>query len=110
MAFDTVDEAIDLANDSDYGLSAAVFAATDDEALAVGYRINAGGISINDAGVQSLTTEAEKHSFGESGLGQSRMGPAGLMRFFRKKAIMVQGGRPRTIDKFRESLDGPAKE
>ncbi|MBL8645319.1 MAG: aldehyde dehydrogenase family protein [Rhodospirillaceae bacterium] len=102
MAFKTADEAVALANDSEFGLSAAVFAGTEDEALAVGSRIDAGGISINDAGVQSLTTEAEKHSFRFSGLGQSRMGPAGLMRFFRKKALMINRGAPRTIEHFRE--------
>jgi acyl-CoA reductase-like NAD-dependent aldehyde dehydrogenase len=103
MAFDTVEEAVALANDSDYGLSAAVFGPTEEDALAVGRRIDAGGISINDAGVQSLTTEAEKHSFRFSGLGASRMGPAGMMRFFRTKALMIQRGDPRTIDHFREA-------
>lgn len=102
MRFKTPEEAIKLANDTEFGLSAAVFAGTDEDALAVGRAIDAGGISINDAGVQSLTTEAEKHSFRFSGLGQSRMGPAGLMRFYRKKALMINRGAPRTIDHFRE--------
>lgn len=102
MRFKTPEEAVALANDTAFGLSAAVFAGNEDDALAVGRAIDAGGISINDAGVQSLTTEAEKHSFRSSGLGQSRMGPAGLMRFFRKKALMINRGAPRTIDHFRE--------
>lgn len=107
MAFDEVDEAVALANDTEFGLSAAVFAADETTALAVAERIEAGGVSINDAGLQSLTTEAEKMSFKSSGLGGSRMGKAGFMRFFRKKALMIQRGPVRDIDEFREQpLDG----
>lgn len=94
MAFRTVDEAVALANDSEYGLSAAVFAATLDEARAVGERINAGGISLNDAALTRETYEAEKNSFGYSGMGGSRMGAAGLLRFYRKKALLMQTGKP----------------
>jgi hypothetical protein len=47
--------------------------------------------------------EAEKNSFKCSGLGGSRMGPAGIMRFFRKKALIRQNGRPATIGMFDEA-------
>ena len=102
MKFSDAEEGIKLSNDSDYGLSAAVFAKTDEEAMSIARRINCGGMSINDAGLQSVTTECEKHGFNYSGLGASRMGPAGLLRFFRKKALMTQKGYPRTIDEFSE--------
>lgn len=102
MKFATVEEAIALSNDSDYGLSGAVFAETDEQALAIARQLNCGGMSINDAGLQSVTTECEKNGFNYSGLGGSRMGPAGFLRFFRKKALMVQKGYPRTIENFRE--------
>ena len=46
MKFSTNEEAINLANDSIYGLSAAVIAGTENEAAAIGMRINAGGISL----------------------------------------------------------------
>ncbi|MCY3815240.1 MAG: aldehyde dehydrogenase family protein [Gammaproteobacteria bacterium] len=102
MKFSDVDEGVALSNDSDYGLSAAVFAETDEKALDIARRINCGGMSINDAGLQSVTTECEKQSFNYSGLGASRMGPSGLLRFFRKKALMTQKGYPRTIDELGE--------
>jgi succinate-semialdehyde dehydrogenase / glutarate-semialdehyde dehydrogenase len=89
MSFSTVEEAIDLANDTIYGLSAAIFA-EESEALAVARQIDAGAISINDAGLTALIYEGEKHSFKYSGLGGSRMGAAGLMRFLRKKAFLVK--------------------
>ncbi len=90
MAFSTPAEAINLANDTIYGLSAAVFAADEAEALAVAQYIDAGAICINDAGLTALIYEGEKNSFKYSGLGGSRMGAAALMRFVRKKAFLVK--------------------
>ncbi len=90
MCFATVEEAIRLANDTIYGLSAAVFADSETEALAVASQINAGAISINDAGLTALINEGEKNSFKFSGLGNSRMGADGMKRFLRKKAILTK--------------------
>lgn len=94
MAFRTLDEAVALANDSDYGLSAAVLAGDLAEAEALGLRLNAGAISLNDGSLTSMMYEAEKNSFRFSGLGGSRMGAAGFLRFFRKKALLLQTGTP----------------
>jgi acyl-CoA reductase-like NAD-dependent aldehyde dehydrogenase len=94
MGFRTVDEAVALANDTAYGLSGAVFAATVNEARAVAERVNAGGMSLNDACLTRETYEAEKNSFGFSGIGGSRHGDAGLLRFYRKKALLMQDGTP----------------
>ncbi|MCA3691901.1 aldehyde dehydrogenase family protein [Aquidulcibacter sp.] len=92
MAFDTIEEAIQLANDTEYGLSAAVIAGTLDEAEAIGRQIEAGAISLNDAALTSQFYEAEKQSFKASGLGGSRMGPAGFQRFCRRKALIANRG------------------
>jgi succinate-semialdehyde dehydrogenase / glutarate-semialdehyde dehydrogenase len=89
MSFDTAAAAIDLANDTIYGLSAAVFGA-ETEALAVAQQIDAGAISINDASLTALIYEGEKNSFKYSGLGGSRMGADGLRRFLRHKALLVK--------------------
>jgi acyl-CoA reductase-like NAD-dependent aldehyde dehydrogenase len=90
MPFSTIEAAINLANDTFYGLSAAVFAEEESEALAVARQIDAGAISINDAGLTAMIHEGEKNSFKYSGLGGSRMGAAGLTRFLRKKAFLVK--------------------
>lgn len=90
MPFDTVDEAIQLANDTVYGLSAAVFAGSVDDAQIVGQQIQAGAISINDAGLTALIHEGEKNAFKSSGLGGSRMGPASIQRFMRKQVFLVK--------------------
>jgi succinate-semialdehyde dehydrogenase / glutarate-semialdehyde dehydrogenase len=90
MSFSTVEEAINLGNDTLYGLSAAVFAGEEAEAFAVAQQIDVGAISINDAALTALIYEGEKNSFKSSGLGGSRMGVAGLTRFLRKKAFLVK--------------------
>ncbi|KPP80399.1 MAG: succinate-semialdehyde dehydrogenase / glutarate-semialdehyde dehydrogenase [Oceanicaulis sp. HLUCCA04] len=102
MAFDGVDEAVRLANDTVYGLSAAVFAGTVEEAEAVARQLEAGAVTLNDAALTALFHEAEKQSFKASGLGPSRMGAAGLLRFFRRKALIAQTGAPAPLSAFSE--------
>lgn len=102
MAYDTDAEAIALANDSDYGLSAAVIAGTLEEAEALGRQIEAGAVSLNDAALTSLFHEAEKNAFKASGLGGSRMGAAGFQRFFRRKALIANTGAVTPLSAFAE--------
>lgn len=92
MAFDSTEQAVALANDTSFGLSAAVFGKDDESALSVAKQINAGGISVNDAGLTSMLFETEKSAFGYSGMGPSRVGVAGLTRFLRKKSLYVNRG------------------
>jgi acyl-CoA reductase-like NAD-dependent aldehyde dehydrogenase len=102
VAFDTVDEAVALANDGEYGLSAAVFAATLDEAEAVGRQLEAGAISLNDAALTSIFYEAAKQGFKCSGLGPSRMGEDGYRRFLRRQALIANTARPLPLAAFSE--------
>lgn len=102
MAFDNVEEAVRLANDTVYGLSAAVFAGTLEEAEAIARQLDAGAISLNDAALTALFYEAEKQSFKASGLGPSRMGAAGLTRFYRRKALIANTGAPLPLEAFKE--------
>jgi aldehyde dehydrogenase (NAD+) len=92
MPFRDADEAVRLANDSRYGLSAAVFAADEDAALAVARRLDVGAVSINDAGLTAFVQDGEKQPFGLSGLGASRTGAASLRRFVRRQAFLVNRG------------------
>jgi len=104
MAYDTVDAAIDLANDSDYGLSAAVFGEDLDEAKAVARKINAGAVGINDGAVTVDVHDAAHDSFGYSGIGQARMGMTGLTRFTREKALVVRRNEAQGIESLDERL------
>ncbi len=92
MAFDTEEDAVALANDSRYGLSGAVFGASEEDALRVAKQLNVGGVSVNDAGMTTMIFEAEKSAFNLSGMGPSRMGASGLTRFFRHKALYINRG------------------
>jgi succinate-semialdehyde dehydrogenase / glutarate-semialdehyde dehydrogenase len=100
--FDAVEEAVADANAGEFGLSAAVLASTAEEAEAVAIRLNAGAVSINDGSLTSMVWEAEKSSFGASGLGPSRMGYSGLLRFFRKQALIRQSGASLPISAYAE--------
>jgi succinate-semialdehyde dehydrogenase / glutarate-semialdehyde dehydrogenase len=100
--FDDVADAIADANASEFGLSAAVLAGTAAEAEAVAVRLNAGAVSINDGALTSMVWEAEKSSFGASGLGPSRMGDSGLLRFLRKQALIRQSGPALPISAYAE--------
>lgn len=96
-SFPSEQVAIELANDSHYGLSAAVFSSNRERALRVAQQLDAGAISINDGGLTNKVYDAEKNSFKQSGLYASRMGDAGFLRFFRKKALLIQTARPQTL-------------
>jgi succinate-semialdehyde dehydrogenase / glutarate-semialdehyde dehydrogenase len=78
-----------LANDTIYGLPAAVIVGTLKAADAIGRRLEAGAVSLNDAALNSRFYQAAEHSFAHSGLGGSRMGPAGFQRFCRCKALIA---------------------
>lgn len=103
MSFATQDEAIELANQTIYGLSAGVFGPTAEAASHVARRIDAGGVSVNDAGMTTMLFETEKSAFGFSGLGPSRVGPSGLTRFLRRKSIYINHGPVVPIDVFGEN-------
>ena len=103
VIYGDVEEAVALANDSTFGLSAAVFSADADTAKAVAERLQVGAISINDASLTGIVNDVEKNSFRFSGMGGSRMGPAGLTRFLRKRALLIQTGEPAAVQLFSDT-------
>ncbi len=102
VIYDQIEQAIVQANDSIFGLSAAVIGGSVTEAEQIAVRLKAGAVSMNDGSLTSMVWEAEKSSFGYSGLGASRMGASGLLRFFRKKALIRQSGEAARIEAFAE--------
>src|SRR5690606_25061234 len=75
MAYRDTEEAIRLANDTHFGLTASVIAGTAEEAMAIGRRINAGGIFLQDTFLTfaKLRTSGSD-SLGWSGYGSPRIG------------------------------------
>ncbi len=87
MPFDTIDEAISLANDTDYGLAAYVYTNDLHQADQFIHRLEAGNVAINnpDAGV----INAPYGGFKESGMGYEH-GRAGMMEYVRAKHARVR--------------------
>lgn len=105
MPYDDEEEAIRLANDSQYGLSGAVIAGDADEARRIGERIEAGGISLQDTTLtNAIIRDAEKSYFGLSGMGEPRMGPIAIMRYFRRKVLITNTGNPVAMGSLIEDL------
>ena len=93
MAYRTIDEAVALANDTIFGLTASVIAGSEEEALPVAERVNAGAVFMQDTFLTfGKNRTIGTHSFGASGLGGSRTGPESILRFVRRKALMTQHG------------------
>jgi acyl-CoA reductase-like NAD-dependent aldehyde dehydrogenase len=93
MAYRTADEAVALANDTIFGLTASVIAGSEEEALPIAGRVNAGAVFIQDTFLTfGKNRTIGTHSFGASGLGGSRTGPESILRFVRRKALMTQHG------------------
>jgi succinate-semialdehyde dehydrogenase / glutarate-semialdehyde dehydrogenase len=89
MVYNTVEQAIELANGTQYGLSGAVFAGTEEEAMKIARKMNCGSVSINDAALTAVMHEGEKNSFKMSGIGGTRMGPSAIKRFMKQKAYLI---------------------
>jgi len=84
IPYDTVDEAVAIANDTVYGLSAYVYGANAKDALAVGKRLRAGMVHINGA---DLDSQAPFGGYKQSGNGRE-WGPHGIEEFLEIKAVM----------------------
>ena len=83
MRYDTVDDAIRIANDSPYGLSGFVWSADHDQAVAIADRMRTGMVHINGAGLDS---GAPFGGYKQSGNGRE-WGEYGLHEFLELKSI-----------------------
>jgi len=83
IPYDTEDEAIAIANDSDFGLHGAVFSADTDRATRVARRLRTGRVDINGAANNRV---APFGGYKQSGVGRE-YGAAGFEEYFEQKAI-----------------------
>lgn len=93
MAYSTEEEAIRLANDTKYGLSAAVIAGSEAEAMKIGLQLDAGTINLQDTCLTpAKTLDVESNASKFSGIGGARTGPSSILRFVRKRSYLTNGG------------------
>ena len=90
IPFDDVEEAVDIANDSPYGLSGSVWSADVGAAVAAARQIRTGMVSVNGA-PQAWGTPFG--GFKQSGVGRE-MGPEGLQSYIEKKSIALGTAAP----------------
>jgi aldehyde dehydrogenase (NAD+) len=85
IPYNTVAEAIEIANDSDYGLCAAVYGGDKETALEISRQIQAGSISINGA---FLDFDSPFGGYKRSGIGREA-GSYGIEEFTELKALTL---------------------
>ncbi|MEU6767780.1 succinic semialdehyde dehydrogenase [Streptomyces sp. NPDC046853] len=86
----TDDEALDLANQGTYGLSASIWSTDTREATRMAGLIRAGSVNINDgAAAAAGSIEAGMGGTGDSGLGR-RHGAEGIRKYTESRTIAVQ--------------------
>lgn len=88
MKVSSVEEAVRLANDSPYGLSAAVFSRDVDRAKAVALQLDCGGVNINDVISNLMCTTAPMGGWKSSGIGARFGGPEGLRKYCRIETVV----------------------
>ncbi len=88
MVTGSIDEAVDLANDSRYGLNSSVWSADEAAAAGIAERLESGNVCINDCIVSYAVTGLPFGGVKDSGLGRVH-GPEGLREFTNVKSIMA---------------------
>ncbi|MFF3764702.1 aldehyde dehydrogenase family protein [Streptomyces sp. NPDC001922] len=91
--FHTEDDAVALANDTEYGLAGAVWTSDPGRARRVAGRLRHGTVWIND--YHPYLPQAEWGGFGKSGIGRE-LGPAGLAEYRESKHV-YQNLNPRPV-------------
>ncbi|KAF9484879.1 meiotic sister-chromatid recombination aldehyde dehydrogenase [Pholiota conissans] len=104
MPYETVDEAIEIANGTRYGLGASVFGPDQEDCLKVAKELECGMVSINDFGVFYINQDLPFGGVKASGYGRFG-GPEGLRSLTSPKAViydrwpsLIQTSIPNVLD------------
>jgi acyl-CoA reductase-like NAD-dependent aldehyde dehydrogenase len=89
MKVASVDEAVEPANDSPYGLSGSVWTRNEQKGRAIARRMNTGSVNVNNVMTNVFQLPLPMAGWGDSGLG-SRSGPEGILRFTRPQSVISE--------------------
>ena len=81
-------QAVELANDSNYGLGGSVWTMSKERAERVGTRLETGGVNINNAMANVFQFPLPMGGWKESGLGHRFGGPNGIRKYCRQQAFL----------------------
>jgi succinate-semialdehyde dehydrogenase/glutarate-semialdehyde dehydrogenase len=87
---ETIDEAVEKANDSRYGLNASIWSRNADRARQIATRLQAGTVNINEGFASAwASTDAPMGGFKDSGVGR-RHGAQGLLKYTEPQTVAIQ--------------------
>ncbi|MCH9703034.1 MAG: aldehyde dehydrogenase family protein, partial [Actinomycetia bacterium] len=89
MKVASVEEAIRLANDSAYGLSAAVFSRDVEYAKSIAVQLDCGAVNVNDVISNLMCATAPMGGWKNSGLGVRFGGAEGLRKFCKQEVVVA---------------------
>jgi succinate-semialdehyde dehydrogenase / glutarate-semialdehyde dehydrogenase len=87
--FDTPDEAVEMANDTQYGLHAVLWTRDTRAGVRLAERIKSGSVEINDGIIGSWAPDLLQGGMKDSGMGR-RNGKYGILRFTEPQSIVIQ--------------------
>ncbi len=89
MKVSSVGEAVRLANDSPYGLSAAVFSKDIERAKDIALQLDCGAVNVNDVISNLMCTTAPMGGWKTSGIGARFGGVDGVRKYCRQETVVV---------------------
>jgi acyl-CoA reductase-like NAD-dependent aldehyde dehydrogenase len=96
MKVSGADEAVRLANDSEYGLSASVWTRDRTKGEQIAYELNAGAVNINNVFINLFNLPLPHHGWGSSGIGGRQGGAEGIRKYCREKAVVAEKAAAKT--------------
>lgn len=87
LGYDSLEEALQRANDTSYGLCASVWSGDRELAARLSRRLEAGTVFVNNHGTSAMDHRAPFGGWKQSGLG-AELGPEGMLAFTRTRTIL----------------------
>ena len=91
IPYDDIEEALEAANDTTFGLCASVWSNDDTLAAAVAARLSAGTVFVNAHGLSAIDMYAPMGGWKQSGFGVE-LGTEGMQAFARQRVRVIRPG------------------